>query len=150
MHPQLEFVFELRVKVSPPVHIGRTESEDLNFTPIVGGTVDGPRFSGRVLPGGGDWWTTRGDTTQLDARYLIEANDGAVIDIVNRGYFRADPALEPRIFAGEEIPESEIYYRTAPVFQASAPAYQWMTGHQFIGMARPEPEHVCIRVFMLL
>ena len=126
LEPTLEYVFELRVAVADP------------------------RFAGEVLAGGGDWWVTRGDTTQLDARYLIRSHDGAVIDVVNRGYFRASAELGRRHEAGEEITEAELYYRTAPVFQTDAPDYLWMTGHQFIGMARPEPGFVCIRVFMLL
>ncbi|MEF2978363.1 DUF3237 domain-containing protein [Subtercola sp. YIM 133946] len=149
LEPQLEYAFELRVEVGPPTHIGRSASEDLNFTPITGGTVEGSLLSGRILPGGGDYWVTRGDTTQLDARYLIEAADGAVIDIVNRGYFRAADEVLRRAEAGEPMTESDIYYRTAPVFQTDAPAHRWLTGNQFIGMARGEPGFVCIRVYVL-
>lgn len=149
MRPELEFVFELRVEVGEEQHIGRGPGEELGFTPITGGTVEGPRLSGAVLPGGGDWWVCRGDTTQLDARYLLRADDGSVIDIVNRGYFRADEALLQRLAAGDAVTEEELYYRTAPVFQTDAPAHAWLAEHQFIGMARPEPGHVCIRVFVL-
>lgn len=149
LQPTLEFVFELRVAVDDPVHIGRTASEDLNFTPITGGTVTGPALHGRVLPGGGDWWVSRGSTTQLDARYLIEAADGSAIDVVNRGYWRADDEVMARLIAGEEVGEADLYYRTAFVFQTSAAAHVWLAESQFIGMARPEPGLVCIRVFRL-
>jgi len=145
--PGLEFVFELRVDVAEPVRVGRTASEDLNVTPIVGGTIEGPRLSGRVLPIGADWWVTRGPTTQLDARYLLEADDGAAIDVVNRGYWHAGESLERRLLAGEEVGEAELYYRTAFVFQTGSPAHRWLTEAQFVGYARPEPGRVCIRVF---
>ena len=112
--------------------------------------MEGPRFSGEVLAGGGDWWVTRGDTTQLDARYLIRSHDGAVIDVVNRGYFRASAELGRRHEAGEEITEAELYYPTAPVFQTDAPDYLWMTGTSSSGWPAPEPGFVCVRVFMLL
>lgn len=149
LEPSLEFAFELRVEVGAELDIGRGESEQLGFTPITGGTVTGPRLSGRVLPGGGDWWVARGDVTQLDARYLIEADDGTVIDVVNRGYYVATADLERRLAAGEAVSEQELYYRTAPVFQTDAPAHRWLAERQFIGMARPEPAFVCIRVFEL-
>lgn len=145
--PGLDFVFELRVQVAEPIRVGRTASEDLNVTPIVGGTVTGPRLSGRVLPVGADWWVTRGATTQLDARYLVEADDGSAIDVVNRGYWHADTLIEERLVAGEDVGEDELYYRTAFVFQTGAAAHRWLTEAQFVGYARPEPEHVCIRVF---
>ncbi len=149
LQPSLEFVFELRVEVTDPIHVGRSASEDLNVAPITGGTVTGPRFQGRVLGVGADWWVARGDTTQLDARYLIESDDGVVVDVVNRGYWHADAALEARLDAGEVVGEDELYYRTAFVFQTGAPAYRWLTEAQFIGLARPEPGMVCIRVFRL-
>ncbi len=149
LEPSLEYVFELHVAVDDAVRIGRSESEDLHFTAITGGVVDGPALTGRVLPGGGDWWVSRGATTQLDARYLVEASDGAVIDVVNRGYWRADDGVMRRLIAGEDVGEEDLYYRTAFVFQTAAPAHAWLAESQFIGMARPEPGLVCIRVFRL-
>ena len=147
--PGLEFVFELKVAVADPIRVGRTDSEDLNVTPILGGTIEGPRLTGRVLPVGADWWVTRAATTQLDARYLIEADDGAAIDVVNRGYWHAGEDVERRLHAGEPVGEDELYYRTAFVFQTGAAAHRWLTEAQFVGYARPEPGHVCIRVFRL-
>ncbi|MBD7995751.1 DUF3237 family protein [Arthrobacter sp. Sa2CUA1] len=145
--PGLEFVFELKVRVDDPLRVGGTP--DLNVTPIVGGTVSGPRLNGRVLPVGADWWVTRGATTQLDARYLIEADDGAAIDVVNRGYWHAQDSVEQRVHAGEKVGEAELYYRTAFVFQTGAEAHRWLTEAQFVGYARSEPDTVCIRVFRL-
>ena len=149
LEPTLVFVFELRVEVDLERRIGHGTSEALGFTPITGGTVVGPRLNGRVLPGGGDWWVARSDVTQLDARYLLEADDGTVIDVVNRGYYVASDDLEQRLAAGEPVTEEELYYRTAPVFQTDAAAHRWLAERQFIGMARPEPGMVCIRVFEL-
>jgi Protein of unknown function (DUF3237) len=89
--PQLSFVFEARVDVAPTVAVGGRGSDALLFFPIVGGSVTGPRLNGTVLPGGGDWATSRSElVTELEARYLIQADDGAVIDIVNRGFHRAE------------------------------------------------------------
>lgn len=46
-----------------------------------------------MLPGGGDWATGRDDlVTELEARYLVRADDGAVIDVVNRGFHQATSA----------------------------------------------------------
>lgn len=149
MEPALEYAFELRVEVAEALRIGRSESEELHFTPITGGTVSGPGLEGIVLAGGGDWWTARGDTVQLDARYLVRASDGAVVDVVNRGYWRAAPDVAARLFAGEEVSEEELYYRTAFVFQTDAAAHRALTESQFIGLARPEPGLVCIRVFRI-
>lgn len=149
--PQLEYAFEIRVDVSADLRIGRGADELLTFTPITGGTVDGPLLRGEVLAGGGDWAVERSGTAQLEARYLLRADDGAVIDILNRGYFRATPEVLVRYERGEEVAESDpgVYFRTAPVFQTDAPKHRWLADHQFVGLARDENGQVCIRVFVL-
>lgn len=149
MEPTLEFAFEARVEVGSDYRIGRSASEVLGFTLITGGTVTGPKLNGKVLPGGGDWWVDRDGNYQLDARYLLQADDGAVIDITNRGYFRASDEVLARLDAKERVPENEYYYRTAPVFQTDAPAHKWLAENQFIGLARDEDGMVCIRFFLV-
>jgi hypothetical protein len=149
--PAFEYVFEIRAEIAPELHIGRGADEQLTFTPVSGGTVTGPRLAGDVLPGGGDWAVERAGTAQLEARYLIRAEDGAVIDILNRGYFRATAAVLERMDRGENVPDDDpgLYFRTAPVFQTDAPQHRWLAENQFVGLARDEDGAVCIRVFLL-
>jgi hypothetical protein len=149
MDPVLEFAFELRVDIAPHLRVGRGADEELTFTPITGGTVEGPLLSGEVLAGGGDWAVERSGTAQLEARYLLRASDGSVIDILNRGYYRASAEVVARVEAGEQVPESEYYFRTAPVFQTDAPAHRWLSEHQFLGLARDEAGQVRVRVFVV-
>lgn len=149
IEPVLEYAFEVRVDIDPYVRIGRSADEELTFTPICGGTVAGPLLTGTVLPGGGDWAVERSGTAQLEARYLLRADDGAVIDILNRGYYRASHEVMARVAAGENVSEDEYYFRTAPVFQTDAPAHRWLSEHQFLGLARDEDGQVCIRVYVV-
>ncbi|MGF0313296.1 DUF3237 domain-containing protein [Rhodococcus sp. IEGM1428] len=147
--PELEFVFEIRVRVSDELRIGRSAQEVLHFVPITGGTVTGPKMTGEVLSYGGDWFVERGDTVQLDARYVLRADDGSLIDIHNRGYYRAPQDVEARLQAGEFVDEREYYYRTAPVFQTDSEQFRWLANNQFVGMARDDGGLICIRVFWL-
>ncbi|WES65856.1 DUF3237 domain-containing protein [Microbacter sp. GSS18] len=149
--PQLEYVFEIRAAIAPELHIGRGPDEKLTFTPVTGGSVAGPRLTGEVLAGGGDWAVERSGTAQLEARYMIRTADGAVIDVLNRGYFRASADVLARMERGENVPADEpgLYFRTAPVFQTDAPPYRWLTENQFIGVARDEDGEVCIRVYLV-
>ena len=147
--PKLTFAFEVWVNIGPSEHVGRGPDERLSFTPITGGTVHGPRLQGEVVPGGGDWAIGRGETTELDARYLLRASDGALIDIVNRGYYRASREIESRIEAGEPVPETEYYFRTSPVFRTDAAAHRWLTETVFVGLARDEERQVRIRFFQV-
>jgi uncharacterized protein DUF3237 len=148
--PALEYVFEIRAHIAPELHIGNGDGESTEFVPITGGSVDGPRLTGKVLAGGGDWSSTRGDICELEARYLLQADDGAVIDIVNRGYYRPD-ADGPDQFDGEiQVTEKGHYYRTSPVFRTDAPTHRWLAENVFIGLARPDGDDVVvIRMYML-
>ncbi|MEB7505763.1 DUF3237 domain-containing protein [Arthrobacter koreensis] len=147
--PILEFAFEIRVDTAHYWRIGRSADEELSFTPVTGGSVAGPLLNGAVLAGGGDWAVERSGTAQLEARYLLKADDGTVIDILNRGYYRASAEVIARVEAGETVPEDEYYFRTAPVFQTDAEPHRWLAEHQFIGLARDEDSQVCVRVYVV-
>jgi len=147
--PSLEFAFDLVVDIEDGWHIGRGSDEKLWFTPIVGGRAEGPRLSATVVPGGGDWSTKRQDTTQVEARYLLRADDGAMIDVVNRGYFRATRDVEERLDAGEEVSEKEYYFRTAFTFRTDAPQHRWLAENQLIGVATDAGGQINIRVYQL-
>ncbi|MGY0020456.1 DUF3237 domain-containing protein [Streptomyces sp. YJ-C3] len=148
--PALTYAFEIRAHLDPSLHIGHGDGEVTEFTPIVGGTVDGPLLRGKVLPGGGDWSSTRGEVCELDARYLLQADDGAVIDIVNRGYYRPAPDSPDQYDADLQVTHAGHYYRTHPVFRTDAPAHRWLAETVFVGLARPEGEDVvAIRIYAL-
>ena len=137
-HPELDFAFEVRVDIAPTERIGHGGGDVLSFTPITGGTIAGPRLNGTVVAGGGDWSVERGDVIELDARYLLRADDGALIDIVNRGFYRVPPELVEAARAGDPIPEEHVYFRTSPVFRTDAPAHRWMAESVFVGLARDD------------
>jgi hypothetical protein len=150
--PRLAFAFEVRADIGPSEHVGNGPGDVLDFTPVTGGTVDGPRLRGSVVPGGGDWSVQRGPTVyELDARYLIRAEDGSLIDVVNRGFYRTSSAeAMARAEAGEDLGDSEVYFRTSPVFRTDAPQYRWMAETVFVGVARDDAGQVCIRFFEVL
>lgn len=149
-NPELEFAFEVRVDVEPPLRLGGPSPHEIvNFVAITGGTVSGPHANGVVLPGGGDWYTDRDGIITLDARYTIRTDDDAVIGIDNRGFWRASEEVTARLDAGESVDERKYYYRTSPVFITDAPDYVWLTHTVFVGLAREDNGQVCIRFFAL-
>ncbi len=148
----MEFAFAVRVDVAPSERIGHGDGDVLSFTPITGGTVDGPLLRGTVVPGGGDWSVERRKgTIELDARYLLRAEDGALIDIVNRGFYRVPPELAEAAEAGAAIPEEQLYFRTSPVFRTDAPAHRWLAESVFVGLAEDDLDNgqIVIRFFVL-
>lgn len=147
VQPELVFAFEAKVDIAPSAHIGHAGGAALGFTPITGGTVDGPRLKGTVVAGGGDWAVDRpGVAVDLDARYLIRADDGALIDIVNRGHWVASPEVDAALEAGDEVDPSRYYFRTQPVFRTDAPQHTWLTHTVFVGMAYDDNDVHQIRI----
>ena len=105
-----------------------------------------------VVPGGGDWSIRRGPTVyELDARYLVRADDGALIDIANRGYYRTStPEVMERAESGADVDPADVYFRTSPAFRTDAPQHRWLAETVFVGLARDEADQVCIRFYEVL
>ena len=123
----LEHVCDLVVELSPPHEMGAALAGTRRIIPIVGGTATGARINGRILNVGADWQTVQaGGVAQLDARYAIETDDGAVIEVVSQGIRHASPEVAARIVAGEAVPPSEYYMRTAIRLDSGHPDYAWV------------------------
>src|SRR5688572_17442062 len=81
-------VFTETVLISGSLSVGASKYGTRNAIPITGGTVSGG-FVGTVVPAGADFQLTSGGTTTLDARYLLESNDGEFLVVRNCGPFGA-------------------------------------------------------------
>jgi hypothetical protein len=82
----LEFAFDATVMVGEPLVLGATGVGVRRIVPITGGVVAGPAFNGVVLAGGADWQVMRDDGfTEIEARYTIKGEDGALIYVRNPG-----------------------------------------------------------------
>lgn len=144
----LEFVFAITAQIGVPLTGGAGSLGQRRIIPITGGTVQGPRLNGRVLPGGADYELIRPDgNSRLEAHYGIEAEDGTPIYIVNRGLYVAPVEVTARLDAGEDVPPTDYYLRAAPVFDAPAGPHGWLSDHLFVSACRFTPEAVTIRVF---
>ena len=94
---------------------------------ITGGSFTGERLSGRVLPGGADWQVIRTDgVADLDARYTLETNDGALIYVRNHGLRHGPPEVLKQLMAGEAVDPSRYYMRTTPTFETGDARYTWL------------------------
>jgi len=80
-----EFMFEAKVKIGNMINVGESKRGVRRVIPITGGTFNGPKIKGEVLPGGEDWQLVRPDgDTELYARYFLKTDDGHVIQIINQ------------------------------------------------------------------
>ena len=146
--PLLEWVFSAKVTLAPPVERGTVDSQRKRFIPITGGEVSGPKLTGVVLPGGGDWQSIHDDgLTELDARYSLKASDGSVIAVTNPGVRVASPDVIKRIAAGEDVDPALYYFRTTPRFEVADGPHVWLRRSAFVARGIRKPDHVLIEFF---
>ncbi len=76
----------VRLTTAPVQHIGAGPHGARLTFPITGGSFDGDKLRGKVLPGGGDWVVKRADAVlELDLRITLETDDGALIHMTFEG-----------------------------------------------------------------
>ena len=143
--PGLRFAFEARVKVGA-ARVTESGGITRRVIPILEGTFEGPGLKGIVLAGGADWQVVRPDgTTELEARYDLQTDDGAILSVENRGLRRGPAEVMRKLAAGEPAEPSAYYFRTAAFFRTAAPAYQWLAESVFTGVGERYPDHVVVR-----
>lgn len=150
-HPKLEFAFELNVQVSLLPEVGMTGKGIRKIISITGGSFEGPQIKGTIIPGGYDWQLVRNDVvTEIEARYLLQTDDGNMITIVNTGFRHAPKEVMRRLGNGEEVDPALYYFRSVPVFETGEPKYDWLTKNVFIANGIRKPATVIIQVWKVL
>lgn len=152
--PTLVHVCDLSVAVSPPVEAGQVQGLSTQgkrrIIPITGGTVRG-RINGKVLAGGADFQMVVSATTaDLDARYLLELDDGSHVYVHNSALRRGSADDVAKLVRGESVPPERIYFRCVPRFEVESLALHWMTQSVFVGTGARFPGGVEISIFELL
>ena len=72
-----DFLCDLSADLEVPQDIEITPRGTRRIIYVKGGTFQGPRLKGEVLPGGGDWLLVRPDgTSELDVRSTLRTDDG--------------------------------------------------------------------------
>ncbi len=140
-------LFELEVEVAAPQSAGKGDTGERRCVPITGGRVKG-RLNGKVLSGGADWQVLRPDgMADLDARYMLQLDGGAVVEVWSRG-LRIGPAeVMVRLARGETVDPAAYYMRTAMRIETAAPDLQWLVHKLCIGIGERRPDKVLLKVY---
>jgi hypothetical protein len=150
--PRLVHLCDLAVTIAPPVEVGTTPAGLRRMIPITGGTVTGPRVNGKVLAGGADFQLILEGGTQahLDARYVMELDDGCRVFVQNTALRVASPENSQRIMNGQPVNPDEVYFRCQPKLEATEPKWAWLNESQFIGTGRRAPDGVFLSFYRVL
>jgi hypothetical protein len=140
--PQLQFVMRIIASIGEPVVVGETARGRRVAMPITGGTVEGPFFSGSVVPMGADFqlqWPS--GTNEIHAEYVITTDAGARIHIDNRGLSASSTLATPDEFKGEQWADDGVrYFRTGAQLTTQEPSLAWLNASMFVCSGRGQTD----------
>ena len=148
--PKLDHVCTLHVSLDPIREMGSGRAGARRIIPIVGGTVTGPRLSGRILNVGADWQTLFADgLAELDTRYAMETDDGATIEILNYGYRHGPKEVLDAVARGEPVDPASYYMRTHARLETGDERYSWVNRTLFVGVGARNQSSVQVELYAI-
>jgi Protein of unknown function (DUF3237) len=108
-----EFLFKIGLEV-PVLALGETPYGERRIARFAGGSFDGPKLRGIVLPGGGGWILLRRDgVLDVEVRIVLETDDQQMIYMHWRGFRHGPKDVIDRLNRGEPVYSASIWVRTA-------------------------------------
>lgn len=135
-----------------PLDLGVTPQGHRRVVPILGGSIEGERLTGEILPGGADWQFIReGGWVEVEARYTARAGNGRLVSIVSSGSRHGPPEVMARLLAGESPDPHAYCFRTAMRFETTeGTELDWLNRIVAIASAVRDPAAVTIDVYEVL
>ena len=144
-------IFTIHSPLGGIQRLGNTPYGERRIIDIHGGTVEGPKLKGKVLPGGADWQIVRTDgVVHLTARYTVETDTGAQILVNAEGYRHGPPEVMEALARDETVDPKLYYFRTFMRFETADPAVAWLNSILAIGVGTRENKAVRIAVHEVL
>jgi hypothetical protein len=132
--PRTEFLFEMALDIGERQELGTTSRGSRVIAPIVGGSFQGPKLKGTVLPGGADSILVRSSgVRELDVRLTLKTEVGHLIYITYRG-----------------LDDTKDYFRTTPLFETAAEDERWLNDIVAVGIGRQASKGPVYSVYALL
>ncbi|MCA0849759.1 DUF3237 domain-containing protein [Salipiger thiooxidans] len=145
--PTLRPICTLSVELGPIREMGEGRGGKRRIIPIIGGTVTG-MIRGSILNLGADWQLVYKDGTAfLDTRYAFETDDGALIEIINRGFRHGPAEVLARLAAGEVVDPTEYSMRTSARLETGDPRYDWVNRTVFVCAGSRSADAVLIDLY---
>lgn len=124
----------LDVDSANSAQIGKTPEGQRTIAPVVGGTFNGERLNGKVLPGGADWVRFRADgTMMIDVRLTLKADDGAMIYLSYQGRFIGAVDAMTKLARDQTLEPGSYSLVTVAKFECGDERYTWLNDLIAIG-----------------
>jgi hypothetical protein len=140
-------IFTIHAELAEIRHFGQTPYGERRVIDILGGRVQGPRLTGKILPGADRQIVRPDGVTDLKARYGIETDDGARILVRSDGLRHGPPEVIAALVRGEAVDPSRYYFRTVMRFETADPTLAWLNRILAIGSGAREKLAVRLDVY---
>jgi len=151
MAPQFEFLMRIAADVGELMTMGGGPLGERRVVSIDGGTFEGPQLRGTIVPGGADWQIVRADgVLDIDARYALRTDAGALIRVVSQGYRHGSPEVLAALGRGEDVPPQKYFFRTVMRFETGAADLQWLNRTIAVATAQRRARQVLLESYRLL
>ena len=139
---KLVHAFDVRINFHRRIIAGvHASGSKIGYVSLKDGIIRGPRLNGRVMEfSGADWSMVRADNVvESDSHYILEADDGAVIQIHNRGYIYNTLPNSP----------GPAYFRCTPIFRAPVGPHDWLNRTIIVGGGErhTDPDYTIFRYY---
>jgi Protein of unknown function (DUF3237) len=150
--PRFEPLMRLAVEVGDITSLGAMPTGERRVVAISGGSFDSDDgWRGAVLPGGADWQLLRRDgVLEVDARYVLQDERGARVQVVSQGLRHGPPDVIAALARGEAVDPSLYYFRTVMRFEAATEALVHLNHVVAVGIGAREARLVRLNVFALM
>jgi len=146
-----ELLMRVAADVGELVTMGGGPLGERRVVAITGGTFEGPRLQGTIVPGGADWQIVRADgVLDIDARYALRTEAGVLIRVVSQGYRHGPPEVLAALGRGEDVPAQKYFFRTVMRFETGGADLQWLNRTIAIATAQRKARQVLLEVYRLL
>jgi hypothetical protein len=146
----VEHAFDMGVELEPVQFIPTTTGLVMNYV-ARGGSFEGPRLRGEVLPGGGDALMVGSDQVgRVRVRATLRTDDDVLIHYTAGGVIKIPADGLQRLEAGERLPFDETYVRTTPVLETSDERHSWLSESVLIGLNELSAGHIDYRIYRVL
>ncbi len=152
--PKLELLYRASIAVDKPQLFGATpqaagERRIINITGgEFTGEYGGAPLTGKILPGGADWQIIRTDAVaQLEARFTMQTDDGALLYVRNFGFRHGAPDIIARLFSGEVVDPALYYFRMTPLVETGDARYAWLNSLILLGSGMRTKDRVIYDVY---
>lgn len=145
--PGMKFVGEIVASVGERKSIEQYGPMTRAFTPVLGGRFTGPDLHANILSGGGDFSVDINGVFRLEARYLMEAENGDVIEIQNRGVGHSTPEIFETMIEHGKASLDSVYFRTTALFFTDSQPHGWLGEKVFVGVGREFGTEIVIHIY---